>query len=107
MRWSCECASRRWRWVARSTGPAWRSAGAAERGAGPRSALWARAQRDLDVLAVVVADDLQRHRLARRELDQDRVERVLAVDRLAVDAHDDVAGLEPRLARRAVVDDCV
>ena len=68
-------------------------------GAGP--------QRDLDLDLLAVPEQVDRDRLARGELGQDRVERVLGVDRLAVDRGDDVALLDAGLGRRAVRDDRV
>ncbi len=57
------------------------------------------------VIVDAVAQDLDRDRLAGRELAERRVERMLLVDHLAVDADDDVAVLDPGgRGRRAVVD---
>ena len=53
------------------------------------------------VLRLAVAQDLQLHRLARRELHEQRVERVLLVDLDPVDRQDDVAVLDAGLGRGA------
>ena len=60
-----------------------------------------RSQRDLDGHLLPVTQDLHVHRLARRELGEGRVERMLLVDDLVLDADDDVAVLDPRRRRPA------
>ena len=60
-----------------------------------------RPERDLERHVLAVAQDIHGDRVARRELGERRVERMLLVDDLAVDADDDVAVLDPGVRRRA------
>src|SRR6185369_9525953 len=59
-----------------------------------------RPERDLERHRGAVAQDLDVDRVARRELSQGRVERMLLVDDLVVDADDDVAVLDAALVGR-------
>src|SRR2546425_12385548 len=55
-----------------------------------------RAQGHGDILLAAVADDRQRHLVARTRVEEHGLERVVRVDRLAIDLDDDVARLQTR-----------
>src|SRR5258706_8796842 len=68
------------------------------RSAGAASAL--PAEGEVDGLLFPIPDDREGHLIARPGVEQDRADRVRAVDLLGVDLRDDVVHLEPRLRGR-------